>query len=343
MAEDIAQISADMPDSIAMQVLSASPVSIVLTNPHLSDNPIVYVNDAFVRTTGFTRSQAIGHNCRFLQGKETDRAAVKKISACIRDETQVTLDILNYRASGEPFWNRLMIAPLGVEGEPAKFFLGVQMALGSSPEHHDESAMRTAMREVQHRVKNHLAMIIGLIRIQARGTEVQEHFDKLAQRVESIQLLYEEMSNTDEENTRAVALGSYLSRIVAAISHLDGRSGVRVNVDLETFTVPMDVAVSIGQIVSELLTNAIQHAFQGRQEGLIEISVRSHEDGSFRIVIADDGIGLSDSADEPIVKSGLGRTIVDQLVRSLGGTLMLSDRQQGTEYVLDIPASTRNL
>ena len=59
-------------------------ISMVITNPHLEDNPIVYVNEAFTRTTGYARSASIGRNCRFLQGEHTDKKSVDALRASIK-------------------------------------------------------------------------------------------------------------------------------------------------------------------------------------------------------------------------------------------------------------------
>jgi two-component sensor histidine kinase len=151
-----------------------------------------------------------------------------------------------------------MIAPLYDAAGALQYFLGVQKVLGRGAETEPDAAEDpdVALREIQHRVKNHLSMIVSMIRLQSRGLEATEHFETLARRVESLQLLYDELSNRRGENRDAVALGAYLSRVANAIAHLDGRGGVRVNVDVDAFTVPMETAVRVGLITSEVLTNA---------------------------------------------------------------------------------------
>ena len=95
----------------------------VIANPRLEDCPIVFVNDAFCLLTGFGRGDILGRNCRFLQGPDTDPATVREIGDAIRTELPVKVDILNYRKDGEPFWNRLLMAPVrDAEGEVTYFF-----------------------------------------------------------------------------------------------------------------------------------------------------------------------------------------------------------------------------
>jgi PAS domain S-box-containing protein len=329
-----------LPDGIALQILSRAPFAIVLTDPTLEDNAIVYVNDAFERATGYARFAAIGRNCRFLQGAETDPRAVEKLRQGIREEEEVAVDILNYRADGSPFWNRLMIAPLYAPSGELQYFLGIQKVLGRSPLDEDLEDPDVALREIQHRVKNHLSMIVSMIRLQSRNLEATEHFETLARRVESLQLLYDELSHGKGENRDAVALGAYLSRVANAIAYLDGRGGVRVKVDVDAFTVPMETAVRVGLITSEVLTNALQHAFEGREEGLLQTHVHETPGGGIRLQVIDDGIGLPAGVDLA-AGAGLGSRLVSSLARTLGAELRVDSGSSGTTVTLDIPRSAR--
>ncbi|WP_179106878.1 PAS domain-containing protein [Variovorax sp. KK3] len=95
----------------------------VITDPRLPDNPIVFVNDAFCRLSGYERNEILGRNCRFLQGPGTDRDTVRKIREAVEAKQAVQLDLRNYRKNGEPFWNRLLLGPVsGANGEVAYFF-----------------------------------------------------------------------------------------------------------------------------------------------------------------------------------------------------------------------------
>lgn len=82
----------------------------VLTNPAKADNPIVFASDGFVKVTGYTRREIIPRNCRFLQGRDSDRTSVKRIRESINSRDESVELLLNYRKSGEPFWNLLYIS-----------------------------------------------------------------------------------------------------------------------------------------------------------------------------------------------------------------------------------------
>ena len=92
--------------------VKATRMPMVISDPRLPDNPIVFVNDAFCRLCGYAREEILGRNCRFLQGAETDPDAVALIRSAIKATQTIKIDILNYRKTGETFWNRLLMAPV---------------------------------------------------------------------------------------------------------------------------------------------------------------------------------------------------------------------------------------
>jgi PAS domain S-box-containing protein len=100
--------------------------SVVITDPALPDNPIIFVSDEFEKQTGYPAEEALGRNCRFLQGPETDSASVEAIREALRSESAITVDILNYRKDGTKFWNRLRIRPLYEDNGKVMFYAGGQ-------------------------------------------------------------------------------------------------------------------------------------------------------------------------------------------------------------------------
>ncbi|MFU8869855.1 PAS domain S-box protein [Natronococcus sp.] len=111
--------------SLREQALDEAPVGILITDPDRTDNPITYVNEGFVRLTGYAREEILGRNCRFLQGERTDPEPVGQMRAAIDAGESVTVELLNYRKNGDPFWNRVTIAPLS-DGAEVTNFVGIQ-------------------------------------------------------------------------------------------------------------------------------------------------------------------------------------------------------------------------
>jgi len=321
----------------ALATFTRAGVAMVLSDPRLPDTPIVYVNDAFERTTGYARALVIGRNCRFLQGERTDPDHVAALREGIAEGREVTVDILNYRADGSTFRNRLLVAPVHDAGGRIRYFMSIQKELSPDEVRRSGSADE-AMREIQHRVKNHLAMIVGLIRLQSRqNLGARDHFDTLARRVESLQLLYEELSFAGPARSiESISLGAYLGRICNAIAHLDGRPGIRVGIDMADLAASVETAARIGLILSEIVTNAFKHAFVDRPEGHLTVRLGPFDGRGVRIEVRDDGVGIPEGVRWPDTES-MGGRIVAGLVDGLAARLLVDSGPGGTTVTLDVP------
>jgi PAS domain S-box-containing protein len=104
----------------------ATDITFAITDPREPDNPLIWVNPSFTRITGYESHEAVGRNCRFLQGPATDPAAVAEIRAALEERRTVTTTLLNYRKDGTAFWNQLSVSPVfDGQGELVSF-VGVQ-------------------------------------------------------------------------------------------------------------------------------------------------------------------------------------------------------------------------
>lgn len=324
-------------DDKAFEGFSRAQVSMVVTNPHLEDNPIVYVNQAFTRSTGYARSASIGRNCRFLQGENTSKRDVDALRAGIETNESVAVDILNYRANGQPFRNRLIVAPIADAKGETQYFIGIQKEIGKNVGPASEE-INAQLVEIQNRVKSDLSMIIGMIRQQSAATSVPEDFAALTRRIETLQLLYEEMKLSDSQSNRdSIQLGSFLSRLAAAIAHIEGRTGVRLSLQIEPLEVPIEIATRVGLVLSEIMTNAFQHAFDRMDTGLVEVRMSQLSAGGLRLIVADDGVGIPSEKAWPDPATVGGR-IVSGLIEGLEGTLLLGRGAAGSYITIDVPA-----
>jgi PAS domain S-box-containing protein len=108
------------------RAVAASANGIVITDPKLPDNPIVYVNPAFERISGYGAEDAKGRNCRFLQGDERDQPALDELRAALREERECRVVLRNYRKDGESFWNELYVSPVHDDEGRLTNFIGIQ-------------------------------------------------------------------------------------------------------------------------------------------------------------------------------------------------------------------------
>jgi PAS domain S-box-containing protein len=172
----------------------------------------------------------------------------------------------------------------------------------------------TLLRELQHRVKNNLQMITALIRMETRNAAEpdQKRFERLAGRVDALAILYQTLSGDDDKDE--VDLGVYLSQIASAVMNSHAVEGIRLDMKVDTYPVSINVAMPTGLVVNELLTNALKHAFQGRDGGTITLLSIVDGDGC-RIVVADDGIGLPEGETWP-KRGKLGALIARSLTEN---------------------------
>jgi PAS domain S-box-containing protein len=105
----------------------ATHMPMIVTDPALPDNPVVFANDAFCRLTGYARAEIVGRNCRFLQGPGSDPQSIARIRAAVAAGQPLEIELCNYRKTGEPFWNRLMMAPVRDDAGRIVYFVASQV------------------------------------------------------------------------------------------------------------------------------------------------------------------------------------------------------------------------
>nr|AML78152.1 putative LOV domain-containing protein [Philonotis fontana] len=99
----------------------------VITDPRLPDNPIIFASDEFLELTEYTREEILGRNCRFLQGPDTDQKTVQQIRDAIKENRDITVQLLNYTKSGKPFWNLFHLQAMRDQKGELQYFIGVQL------------------------------------------------------------------------------------------------------------------------------------------------------------------------------------------------------------------------
>jgi PAS domain S-box-containing protein len=111
---------------------------VVITDATLAENPIVYVNPAFERMTGFSAEEVLGKNCRFLQGEDREQSALDELRAALGEERECRVVLRNYRKDGALFYNELHISPVYDEEGRLTNFVGVQSDVTERKKEEDE-------------------------------------------------------------------------------------------------------------------------------------------------------------------------------------------------------------
>jgi PAS domain S-box-containing protein len=156
----------DVPSPSAETIIRAvdeAPVGITISDPSLPDNPIIYMNDAYEELTGYSREDVLGRNCRFLQGPDTEEEPVAEMRQAIDEKEAVSVEVLNYREDGTPFWNNVTIAPL-FEGGELQYYVGFQNDVTDRKEAEAIAQQRArSLREERQALERVLGRVSGLI------------------------------------------------------------------------------------------------------------------------------------------------------------------------------------
>ena len=157
----------DLPTPSADCVIRAiddAPIGITLTDPSLPDNPLIYVNEGYEQMTGYDSAEALGRNCRFLQGPDTEEEPVATMREGIDTDEPVTTEVLNYRKDGTPFWNRVTIAPVYNNSGDIEQYVGFQEDVTERKEAEARARQRAdALREERQTLERVLGRVSGLV------------------------------------------------------------------------------------------------------------------------------------------------------------------------------------
>jgi PAS domain S-box-containing protein len=343
----------------------ATRMPMIITDPHQSDNPIIFANDAFLRMTGYSRNEVNGRNCRFLQGPETNPGDVRRVREAIASRSDIGIDLLNYRKDGSTFWNALYLSPVSNEAGELRYFFASQLDVTDrktyelgllNDKERVERAVeeRTAdlksanerlanalamkeelLHEVDHRVKNNMQIIASLIGMTLRNITddaVRSSLQTAMGRVEAMSTVHRRFYQS--EDVTRFDVGAFASELATNLVVATGRSDIRLALDLEPIRVVADKAAPLALMLNELATNAIKHGFAGDRGGTLSIAIHRAGPENCRIVVADDGPGLQ------LVESNegaFGHQLVQRLARQLKAHIDWQDGQPGLRAVITVP------
>ncbi len=194
----------------------------------------------------------------------------------------------------------------------------------------------TLFREVHHRVKNNLTIVDSLLEFQKGPDPVSRRsLTTIQNRVRSMALLHEQLYRTDRLAT--VDSADYLSRLVERIRATVDLESTQVELvsQIDATELPIDVAIPLGLVVNELVSNAVKHAFPGRERGSIGVRFARNPEGGSTLVVADDGVGFEGSTPPD---GGIGWQLISSLTEQIGARLEVEGRgERGTQISVVIP------
>jgi PAS domain S-box-containing protein len=265
---------------------------------------------------------------------EGDRQRAGRVFAGAVESGDAYADELRMRAAdGSPRW----VVVRGAVLTGARLIVGVVNDVTERREREDalQAALHdkdVLMREADHRIKNSLQLVSALIRLQlGRAPAEAAHALRAAlARVEAIGNAHKALQHSPD--LRGIEIDSMLEDLCEQMSTLNPAVAIRCDAAVGT-SVDAEEAIPLGLIVSELLTNALRHAYAPGQSGQVQVTARQ-ETGRVEIRVADGGVGLPPTQARP----GLGSTVVSMLARQIGASVTSrGEPGRGVEAVVSMP------
>jgi PAS domain S-box-containing protein len=320
------------------RAVTASTNSIVITDPNQTDDPLVYVNPAFERTTGYPAEEALGRNCRFLQGEDHDQPALEELRTAIQEERHCTVVLRNYRKDGTMFWNELSVYPVRNEKGHMTNFVGVQNDVTERIRAEEVlSEIRRAERRRLARDLHDMALqdLLGalqslrLTHLRSRNTgadlDLKEELEALERATSGLRgAIYDLRHEKERPFVKSVEALVELNRQL-----IPERTTALMVEDGFPEELPEAVSVELLRVLQEALTNARRHS------GARNVEVRLRAEGEALVAaVIDDGRGFHPAS----ARTGVGLVGMGERIEGLGGKIEVSSRSgEGTKITVKVP------
>lgn len=185
------------------------------------------------------------------------------------------------------------------------------------------------LKEIHHRVKNNLQLVMSLLNIQAQDTQnisIQDFLEKGQSRIATMSLIHQNLYQT--ENFANINFQEYLEHLLANIKQTFNENNIDYVIKTNQNSFDLDTAIPLGLIINELVCNALKHAFPSNLKGRIEIEINKIIDNTYELKIGDNGVGVTSETHN---SNSIGLELVSLLVMQLKGKIQKLDTT-GTNY-----------
>jgi PAS domain S-box-containing protein len=330
----------DGPDKLRLleRAVTASTNSIVITDPNQPDDPIVYANPAFERTTGYAAQDVLGRNCRFLQREDRGQPALGELKAALCEGRHCTVVLRNYRKDGTLFWNELSIYPVRDEVGRMTNFVGVQNDV--TERIRAEEILSEMRRAERRRIARDLHDIVlqdlsgalqslRLTHLQAKKSRISIDFEEeLGALGRASSGLRNAIYNLRHEKEQPFL--ESVESLVELNQQTPHEREIRLVLE-EGFPVslPAKESVELLRILQEALANVRRHSAARN----VEVGLRM-DDEAILLEVTDDGRGF----DPGSARAGVGLSAMRERVEGLDGKIEIRSRPgEGTKVTVMVP------
>jgi PAS domain S-box-containing protein len=301
------------------------------------------VNAAAQRLFGYAAREMVGRNVKMLMPEpyraEHDGYLGNYRTTGVRRIIGIGREVQGRRKDGTVF--PIYLAVSEVRLGTRRIFTGIVRDISAQKQAEEDlrvslAEKETLLREIHHRVKNNLQVIIGLLSLQGRtvGPQLSAYFEESQERIRAMARVHEQLHLS--ENVASFDLAGYVARLCQDLATLHGPEAPKFVFRGSDPQVPIafDAATPIVLILNEVLSNAVKHAFPGKRAGEVRIAI-GRRSGRLMLQVRDDGVGLPEDKAEQKTHS-MGLRLVDALARQIGARANFRSRS-GTVFTLSIP------
>jgi PAS domain S-box-containing protein len=333
LAEDALQESEEMFRSVVENAQSG----IVIIDDQFRP---VYANDELLRLVGYPRDEFIGSDFRrYLDDESLELVADRYQRRQRGEEVPSRYEFTIVRNDGQK--RRVEISSSVIKDSQQRIETLSQIRDITEQRQAEEQIKSSLhekevlLREIHHRVKNNLQIISSLLSLQSQHVEdgkALEMFRESRLRVRSMAMVHEKLYRS--KNLSRVDFKEYIRSLGYHLFQTYGVAPdtVALNMEIEDVLLDINTAIPCGLLVSELISNALKHAFPQGRRGKITICMKAIEDGDIELTVSDNGVGLEDELDLKSTNS-FGLQLVDMLTEQLLGTISI-DRNGGTTFAI---------
>jgi two-component system sporulation sensor kinase C len=342
---------------------------IVIASATEADNPVIYVNPAFEVTTGYSLEEAVGKNCRFLQGHDKNQPGLTLLREALREQRETIVIVRNCRKDGSEFWNELSLSPIrNVAGE-VTHFVSIQNDVTS------RIVLEEALREseklaaagrlaasIAHEINNPLEAITNLLylmRGRCSDPEAEGYLATAEKELQDVSHIAAQSLRFYRQSTRATAVRP-VDLISSVLDLYTGKFVQRRITVIRKDSMAQSI-VCLESEIRQVISNLVRNAMDAMSENGGRLLVRTREATQWRsgakgvvITVADTGTGMSPETVAKIFKAfystkgvagtGLGLWVSSEIVNRHHGQLLVRSRRtpqpSGTAFELFLPYQT---
>jgi PAS domain S-box-containing protein len=357
-------------DTLA-KMLESSTSPLIITDNQQTDNPIVYANEAFITLCGYSKAEIIGKNCRFLQGEDSEKAAVHELRKAVDAGEDTRVTIKNYKKDGTEFWNDLVISPVKNQQDIVTHFVGIQFDITERIARLNEleqtqQKLLKANQELEqftyaasHDLQEPLRMVSSYLQLLSRryssalNDDATTFIDFAVEGAERMQALINDLLTLSRVSSTAklfktVSFDEIVNRALFNLTYTIDET----KADITIAKLP-ELSVDSTQMV-QLIQNLVGNAIKYRKPASTpKISITVEKTGdTYVFSVVDNGIGIEEQYHERIFTifqrlhtrdeypgTGVGLSICRKIIDRHGGKIWVeSNTNGGSTFKFSLPS-----